>query len=121
MKKRMRTVLDGDRRSSAFIGGFILRPVATLCLLVSAAIAHPGSGIVVDRQGLIYFVDTGQGVWKVDVKGRLVQHDGPAFHWMTIDHDGRFAKTRLPSSSTSEVRQAGVNPTLILSSFFPLT
>jgi hypothetical protein len=40
---------------------------------------------------------------------------------MTIDHDGRFAKKRLPSSSTSEVRQAGANPTLILSSDFPLT
>jgi hypothetical protein len=26
------------------------------------ALSHPGSGIVVDREGNIYFVDTGSGI-----------------------------------------------------------
>ena len=38
-------------------------------LIVVAAIttagAHPGAGIVVDRRGRVYFVDTGGGVWGI--------------------------------------------------------
>lgn len=99
------------------IGGALL----AACLLVTIASAHPGAGIVVDRQGQVYFVDTGHGVWRIDTGGRLVPHEGPAFHWMTIDADGRFVNTPLPSSPTAEVRQVGHHPTLILSSDFPLT
>jgi len=98
----------------------LLRALVTTCLVVIAALAHPGSGIVVDRQGQVYFVDTGQGVWKLDTQGRLTPHEGPAFHWMTIDTDGRFTKTPLLSSPSAEIRQVGINPTLILSSDFPL-
>ena len=32
--------------------------------------AHPGSGIVIDKEGNIYFTDTGKGVWKIDTKGQ---------------------------------------------------
>ena len=39
---------------------------------------------------------------------------------MTIDTDGRFVKTPLLSSPSAEIRQVGINPTLILSSDFPL-
>lgn len=86
---------------------------------VTAVFAHPGSAIAVDRQGQVYFVDTGSGVWKIDRSGRLVRHDGPAFHWMAIDMDGSFRTTPMPSGSSYEIRQAGANPTLILSSDFP--
>jgi len=65
----------------------------------TAVFAHPGSGIVVDRRGQIYFIDTGQGVWRIDAQGRLAQREGPAFHWLAIDTQGRFVKTRLPSST----------------------
>lgn len=92
----------------------------TLCsflcasFVVSSVFAHPGSGIVVDRRGQVYFVDTGLGVWKIDLEGRLVRHDGPAYHCMTIDHEGRFSGVRLPEPLPRDVSVVGTNPTLIL-------
>lgn len=87
---------------------------------VTAALAHPGAGIVVDRRGTVYFVDTGSGVWMIGAGGALTRWPGPAFHWMAIDHAGPFANVRLPSTPDAEMRAAGVNPTLILSSDFPI-
>lgn len=46
-------------------------------LLPSPAAAHPGSGIVVDRLGQIFFVDMVSGVWKLDVHGALTQVSSP--------------------------------------------
>lgn len=90
------------------------------CLLATPAVAHPGSGIAVDRLGRIYFVDTGSGVWQLDSHGALTRVPGPAFHWMTMDAGGRFARARLPSGPGWEMAQAGANPTLLLSSDFPI-
>lgn len=84
--------------------------------------AHPGSGIVVDRQGNVYFVDTGSGIWKMDKDGKLTRLSGPAYHWMAIDIDGRLANVTLPyfSSDGATVTRVGVEPTLLLSSDFPV-
>lgn len=84
--------------------------------------AHPGSGIVVDRQGNIYFVDTGAGVWKIDRNGRLSRHKGPALHWMAIDVDGGLNNVTMPSFSigNATVTKVGENPALLLSSDFPI-
>lgn len=90
------------------------------CLTVSSLFAHPGSGIVVDRQGQVYFADTGHGVWRIDTNGRLTSLGGPRFHWMTRDTEGRFAKTVMPTFPDAEVTKLGINPLLMLSSDFPL-
>ena len=90
------------------------------CLLPATAAAHPGSGIVVDRSGQIYFVDMVSGVWKIDVHGALTHMHGPAFHWMTLDATDRFAATQLPSGSGGDVARIGSSPTLLLGSDFPL-
>jgi len=82
--------------------------------------AHPGSGIVVDRQGQVYFADTGHGVWKIDTSGRLTSMGGSRFHWMARDTEGRFAKTVMPSIPNGEITKLGANPLLLLSSDFPL-
>lgn len=95
----------------------------TVALVLPADVtAHPGSGIVVDRHGNIYFVDTGAGVWKINRDGTLTRHPGPAFHWMAIDHDGRLANVSLPSFSYggATVTRAGAEPTLLLASDFPI-
>lgn len=85
--------------------------------------AHPGSGIVVDRQGNVYFVDTGSGVWKIDRKGKLTRLSGPAYHWMAMDIDERLTNVTLPyfSSGDATVTRVGADPTLLLSSDFPVT
>jgi hypothetical protein len=84
------------------------------------ALAHPGAGIVVDRLGQVYFVDTGSGLWKIDSHGALVHMAGPLFHWMTLDADDRFAGVRLPSGPGGDVVRVGSKPTLLLASDFPL-
>jgi len=59
-------------------------------------------------------------VWKLDSRGTLTRVPGPAFHWMTMDANGRFANARLPSGPGWEMAQAGANPTLLLSSDFSI-
>lgn len=102
-------------------GQWIQVSVLTLaCLLPTPAAAHPGSGIVVDRFGQIYFVDMVSGVWKIDAHGALTHIRGPGFHWMTLDAADRFAATQLPSGSGGDVARIGTSPTLLLGSDFPL-
>src|SRR5262249_31517711 len=96
-------------------------PFLAAVLAASSAFPHPGSGIVVDREGQVYFVDTGLGVWKVDLRGRMIRHQGPAFHFMTIDPRGRFSQRHMPSGTGGELPVVGPDPTLILSSDFPVT
>ena len=97
--------------------------VAALLSLAATTLSHPGSGIVVDRQGRIYFTDTGQGIWKIDEQGRVAAHEGSAFHWMTIDHQSRLNPASLPAfiEPSTTIERVGNNPTLLLSSDFPLT
>lgn len=90
------------------------------CLTPAAAAAHPGTGIVVDRLGQVYFVDMVSGVWQFDAHGVLTHIPGPAFHWMSLDVDGRFASTRLPSGSAGDIVRLGTTPTLLLASDFPI-
>jgi DNA-binding beta-propeller fold protein YncE len=90
------------------------------CLLSTPATAHPGSGIVVDRLGQIYFVDMVSGVWKLGAHGALTHIPGPAFHWMALDPGDRFGGVRLPSGSGWEIARIGANPTLLLASDFPI-
>jgi hypothetical protein len=99
----------------------LLLALIAAALLARPAAAHPGSGIVADAQGQIYFLDTGEGVWKLDTHGALTKLPGPKFHWMAIDPDNRFAKTSMPSGSGWEIARTGPSPTLLLASDFPLT
>lgn len=83
--------------------------------------AHPGSGIVVDKQGNIYFTDTGKGVWKIDTQGKLTFLPASRFHWMTIDATGSFAKSQKNFGEYFErVTSKNDKPDLIMCSDFPL-
>ncbi len=102
-------------------------PLAGLSLAVAAAIAlnaHPGSGIVVDAQQQVYFVDTGQGVWKIDAQGELTLIHTVAYHWMALDEIGHFAKSEglgeFDRGSFERVTPAGALPALIISSDYPI-
>jgi hypothetical protein len=88
--------------------------------LTAAALAHPGSGIGLDRQGRIFFVDTGEGVWVVEADGRLRAHDGPAFHWMALDPASAFGRTNFTHLPSSDMRAVGRDPMVLLSSDFPI-
>jgi hypothetical protein len=90
-------------------------------LIASISHAHPGAAIAVASDGVVYFVDTGAGLFSIEAGGKLVRRPGPAFHWFALDPASRFQKTPWPSLPGAEFRSAGVNPTVVLSSDFPVT
>ena len=51
---------------------FILLVAVQLSLAALRASAHPGSSIVVDQEGNVYFTHTGRGCGKIDPQGKLV-------------------------------------------------
>jgi sugar lactone lactonase YvrE len=103
---------------------FMVRALTSLVLCVLLGIstsAHPGSGIVVDKQGQVFFTDTGQGVWKIDGQGKLTHLPASLFHWMTIDEAGYFAESQKNFGEWFErVTPQSSKPALIMSSDFPL-
>jgi DNA-binding beta-propeller fold protein YncE len=94
-----------------------------LCgLLGIGAVAHPGSGIMVDKEGQVFFTDTGRGVWKIDRQGNLTHVPASLFHWMALDETGSFAASEKNFGEWFErVTPLGSKPALIMSSDFPLT
>ena len=103
---------------------FVLRTFICLilCILFGTwATAHPGSGIVVDKYGQIYFTDTGKGVWKIDLNGKLIFLPASGFHWMTIDPIGYFAESpKVFGQYFERVSLQSVKPALIMCSDFPI-
>jgi len=96
--------------------------VIGLLLAGSDALAHPGSGIVVDRDGNVFFIDTGSGVWKIDTDGNLTQLSALNCHWIAIDIKNRLAAATLPSfphGGATVTRDSG-DPRIIVSSDFPI-
>ena len=94
--------------------------LAAACLISAPVLAHPGSGIAVDRLGQVYFLDTGSGLWNIDTHGKLARISGTMFHWLALDANNAFASTRLPSGPLGDVLRVGANPTLLLSSDYPI-
>jgi hypothetical protein len=99
---------------------FLVLILAVAGLFPTRVNAHPGTGIVIDRLGQVYFVDMVSGVWKVDTRGVLTHLPGPAFHWMTLDADDRFGAARLPSGSSGDVARIPTLRSLLLASDYPL-
>jgi sugar lactone lactonase YvrE len=96
--------------------------VAAVCLLSASIVAHPGSGLAVDRDGQIFFLDTGSGLWRIDAKGRVTRLSPQRFHWLAIDANDGFTQARVPTDSTGDwvITSVGSKPTLLLSSDFPI-
>jgi sugar lactone lactonase YvrE len=65
-----------------------------LALFVVSARAHPGSGIVVDQKGQVFFQDVvGGAIWKIDERGKLSKYaDVKGGHWLALDAEGKFSK-----------------------------
>jgi hypothetical protein len=106
-------------RSTSAIKAFVM---LMFCVLFrTSAIAHPGSGIVIDIYGQIYFTDTGKGVWKIDTNGTLTYLPASRFHWITIDAAGYFATSPKNFGEYFErVTSQNSKPALIMCSDFPL-
>ena len=100
----------------------IVLVIAVACAFAGSALGHPGSGILVDRLGQVYFIDTGSGLWKIDTRG-TVSHLSPLRnHWVAMDPNDRFTQARLPTDPGGDwvLTAAGSNPTILISTDFPL-
>jgi len=110
--------------TKALKGGMVTFLTALVLLAVvlfpTSIMAHPGSGIVVDRHGEVYFIDTGAGVWKIDLQGKLTRLPGPRFHWMAIDPDDSFRTVTLPAGARGDITRVGATPTLLVASDYPI-
>jgi len=104
---------------------FVVRTLISLMLCVlfgTGAFAHPGSGIVVDKDGNVFFTDTGQGVWKIDNQGKLTYLPAQLFHWMAIDEAGYFAGSQKSFGEWFErITPQNTKPVLMTCSDFPFT
>ena len=90
----------------------ILVVVAQFSLAPISAWAHPGSGIVVDAQGNVYFTHTGRGIGKIDPQGRLTYiGETRGGHWMCLDAKGSFSRTQ--PKHFERITRDGVKPALI--------
>lgn len=92
-------------------------PLIFVLICAAVAAAHPGAAIAVGRDGRVYFVDTGAGVFSIDANGRLARQPGPALHWFAFDPQSRFRNTPWPSMPGAELRSAGA---VVLSSDYPV-
>jgi DNA-binding beta-propeller fold protein YncE len=92
------------------------------CLLSTSVLAHPGSGIAVDRKGQVYFLDTGSGLWKIDARAGLTHLSPLKNHWLALDANDGFAGGRLPLDPNSDwvITRVGANPTMLISTDFPI-
>jgi sugar lactone lactonase YvrE len=96
--------------------------ITTLVTLAVAnsALAHPGSGIAVDRDGQVYFTQTnGKGTWKVNPKGELTLISDVRDHWLDIDLEGRFSRSHL--KGFERITPDGARPTILLNGAYPFT
>lgn len=93
---------------------------AAACALSIPAFAHPGSGIAVDKNGHVYFLDTGSGLWKIDTQGKLTKLSPTRFHWLALDANNGFANARLPTGASGEIEKVGSNPAALIASDWPI-
>jgi sugar lactone lactonase YvrE len=91
---------------------FVLCTLLFLC--PARSLAHPGSGIVVDDRGNVFFQDTtAKTVWRIDPAGRLSEyHVGIGGHWMCLDPAGSFS--RVQPAYFGRITPTGQKPAIIV-------
>ncbi len=65
---------------------YIILITIFILLTGNEAFTYPCPGIVVDRQGNVYFLDTGSDLWNIDQNGKLTHLSRTAYHWLAIYH-----------------------------------
>jgi hypothetical protein len=101
--------------------------MAWCALMATNASAHPGSGIVVDDKGRVFFTDTGNPdgtfsghIWMIDTQGRLNSVHKTGAHWLALDGTDRFAQAHLKAwfgqrltPNFERIPRSDANPTLL--------
>jgi len=76
---------------------FLLGLVAVIMFTTCMAFAHPGSGIVVDEHGHVFFQDSvARTIWRIHPDGKVSAYtDKWGGHWLALDARNRFARAAL--------------------------
>jgi hypothetical protein len=91
-----------------------------MILCAAGASAHPPSGIVVDNEGRVFFQDGLKGVWRVEEGRPPTLFHSLAWHWMTLDAEGKFANSPEQFGEWfARVTPAGRRPALVVCSDYP--
>jgi hypothetical protein len=95
------------------IGGVLA--ILSLCgWFATGALAHPGSGIVVNAKGEVIFVY--KGVWKIDADGKLTHlYEESGGHWLALDTEGKFASAD-DKRLFKRITPSGTKPALLYAS-----
>src|SRR5438552_14017730 len=82
--------------------GFILAVLAQFAFATFTTSAHPGSGIVVDSRGRVYFNEAGDpaerlpgAIWQIDPQGELTRLKEGGAHYLALDRRRSFAQSNL--------------------------
>ena len=98
----------------------IIITALVILVIANSALAHPGSGIAVDREGQVYFTQTnGKGTWKISPKGELTLISAVRDHWLDIDLEGRFSRSNL--KGFERITPDGAKPTILSNGDYPFT
>ena len=86
---------------------------------------HPGSGIVVDRNGQVFISDIGRGLLKIDTLGKVTTVYREGGHWLALDEKGSFSHVDFQKSPHAprwfkRRTPPGIRPTLITDGGSPL-
>jgi hypothetical protein len=88
----------------------IIPLILFLLLLFMSTVAHPGSGIVVDQYGNVYFIY--KGIIKISGDGSISYiHRASDGHWLCFNESGNFSKFN-PTYFES-INAKGANPAFI--------
>ena len=98
------------------ISSILLTVAALVSLATLTALAHPGSGIVVDQQGNVYFTHTGRGAGKIDAQGKLTYiHKDTGGHFVALDTEGSFSSAA-GNRLFERITPTSAKPTLLFAS-----
>src|SRR5262245_17941541 len=92
--------------------------IVAIVLCSVAAAAHPGTALVTDARGNVYFAYWG-GTWKLNPQGRLERIHANDLHFLAIDMAGGFARATLPN--ILRITPDGSSPALFAFSDYPAT
>src|SRR5438034_5605224 len=86
--------------------GFILAVLVQFAFATFTTSAHPGSGIVVDSRGRVYFNEAGDpderlpgSIWQIDPQGKLTRLKEGGAHYLALTRSEILPNPTLPAGS----------------------
>jgi len=94
-----RRLKRGTKRALGINSVTLILTISAVCVLfVTLSLAHPGSGIVVNKKGEIFIADLSRGLLKIDAHGKVTTIGQEGGHWLALDETGGFSRVNFEKS-----------------------